>query len=182
MDVQITTDGSANLATVIIEGAPSDVFVSADQGNLDKVVDADLASADDATVFATNLLTIVVAEGNPLGINRSSRTSANPDIALSLCQEEVPCGKYSAQAFEVAGLPVPPAGEEDKVSGVLTKVMLGEADAGLVYVTDVLGAGGCRGRRLGRRSAWSWPPIRRSFPHRSRQPRGCRRFRCLLDR
>ena len=66
-------------------------------------------------------------------------------MALSLCQEEVPCGRYAQQAFEAAGLPVPPAGQEDKVSGVLTKVMLGEADAGLVYVTDVLAAEGVEG-------------------------------------
>ena len=103
-----------------------------------------LAPDDGGTIFVTNLLQIVVGGGNPLGID-DLEDLTNPDVALSLCQEEVPCGKYAQQAFEAAGLPVPPAGQEDKVSGVLTKVMLGEADAGLVYVTDVLAAEGVEG-------------------------------------
>jgi molybdate transport system substrate-binding protein len=143
VDVQVTTDGSANLATAIIEGAPGDVFASADAANLRKVVDEGLAGGS-GTTFVTNLLQIVVEEGNPLGIDGLEDLS-DPGVTLSLCQEEVPCGRYAVQAFEAAGLPVPPAGQEDKVSGVLTKVMLGEADAGLVYVTDVLAAGGVEG-------------------------------------
>jgi molybdate transport system substrate-binding protein len=144
IDVQVTTDGSANLATAIIEGAPADVFAPADESNLRKVVDEGLAPEDGRTVFVTNRLQMVVGEGNPLGIEGLEDLS-DPDVALSLCQEEVPCGEYAQQAFEAAGLPVPPAGQEDKVSGVLTKVMLGEADAGLVYVTDVLAADGVEG-------------------------------------
>ena len=138
VDVQITTDGSANLATAIIEGAPADVFASADEANLQKVADEDLLDGE-GTTFVTNLLQIVVQEGNPLDI-AGLADLVDAEVSLSLCQAEVPCGRYAQQAFEAAGLPVPPAGEEDKVSGVLTKVMLGEADAGLVYVTDVLAA------------------------------------------
>ncbi len=138
VDVQVSTDGSANLATAIIQGAPADVFASGDDANLQKVADEDLIEGD-AVIFATNRLQIVVAEGNPLGITGLSDLN-EPDVVLSLCQPEVPCGSYAAQAFENAALPVPPAGQEDKVSGVLTRVALGEADAGIVYVTDVLAA------------------------------------------
>jgi len=140
VDVQVTTDGSANLATAIIEGGvPADVFASADEANLQKVIAEDLAAEGDAEVFVTNLLQIAVEEGNPLGIETLEDLSG-PDVSLALCKEEVPCGSYAKKAFEAAGLPVPPAGVEDNVGGVVTKVSLGEADAGLVYVTDVMAA------------------------------------------
>jgi len=111
------------------------------------VVDEGLADGE-GTVFVTNRLQIVVGEGNPRGISALDDL-ADPELLLALCHEEVPCGTYAAQAFEAAGLAVPPAGQEDEVSGVLTKVVLGEADAGLVYVTDVLGAEGVEGVDLG---------------------------------
>jgi molybdate transport system substrate-binding protein len=140
VDVQVTADGSANLATSIIEGGvPADVFASADEANLQKVVDADLADDGAAEVFVKNRLQIVVEEGNPLGID-SLDDLADPGISLSLCKLDVPCGSYAQQAFQAAGLEVPPAGQEDKVSGVVEKVALGEADAGIVYVTDVMAA------------------------------------------
>lgn len=143
VDVALTFDGSSKLAASIIEGVPADVFASAEEANLEKVVDEGLADGT-GTVFATNVLQIVVAEGNPLGINGLDDLNGAGGV-VSLCKEDVPCGKYAAQAFEQVGLDVPPAGEEDSVKGVLTKVMLGEADAGLVYVTDVLAAKGVEG-------------------------------------
>ena len=146
VEVKLSFDGSSRLAASIIEGAPADVFASADDVNLQKVVDATRADGR-STVFATNVLQIVVAEGNPLGIEGLADLEST-DVVLSLCQKDVPCGKYAAQAFERAGLAVPSAGEEDSVKGVLTKVMLGEADAGLVYVTDVLAATGVAGVHL----------------------------------
>jgi molybdate transport system substrate-binding protein len=140
IDVQVTTDGSANLATAIVEGGvPADVFASADEANLQKVVDEDLAAEADTEIFVTNLLQIAVEEGNPLGI-KTLEDLTGPGVAVSLCKAEVPCGSYAEKAFEAAGLPVPPAGVEDNVGGVVTKVSLGEADAGLVYVTDVMAA------------------------------------------
>jgi molybdate transport system substrate-binding protein len=139
VDVEVTTDGSANLATAIIEGGvPADVLASADEANLQKVVDEGLAE-DGAEAFATNVLQIAVGEGNPLGIT-TLHDLTDPDVSLSLCKEEVPCGSYTRKAFEAAGLAVPPAGLEDSVGGVVTKVSLGEADAGLVYITDVIAA------------------------------------------
>jgi molybdate transport system substrate-binding protein len=140
VDVKVTTDGSANLATAIIEGGvPADVFASADEANLQKVVDAGLATEGDPVIFVTNQLQIVVEKGNPLGI-AGLEDLTDPAVSLSLCKPDVPCGSYAEKAFEAAGLPVPPAGTEDKVSGVVTKVSLGEADAGIVYMTDVMAA------------------------------------------
>ena len=74
--------------------------------------------------------------GNPLGI--TGLADLDGDVVLSLCAVEVPCGSYAAEAFEKAGFPAPPAGQEANVRGVLSRVQLGEADAGIVYVTDVL--------------------------------------------
>jgi molybdate transport system substrate-binding protein len=143
VDVELSFDGSAKLATAIIEGAPADLFASADDANLEKVSAAGMA-AGDPVLFATNLLQIVVPAGNPLGIG-SLDDLTNPDVKLSLCGGEVPCGKYAAEAFEQADLAVPPAGDQENVKGVLTQVQLGEADAGIVYLTDVRAAKGVEG-------------------------------------
>jgi molybdate transport system substrate-binding protein len=134
--VALTFAGSATLATQIVEGVPADVFVSADERNLTRVVDAGRAVGS-PRVIATNALEIVVDEGNPLGIARLSDLTG---LRLSLCQAEEPCGAYAAEAFARAGLAVPRAAREDSVKGVLTQVQLGEADAGIVYATDVRAA------------------------------------------
>jgi molybdate transport system substrate-binding protein len=138
VDVELSFDGSAKLATAIIEGAPADLFASADEANLAKVAEED-GLAGEPSIFATNVLQIVVPAGNPMGID-SLEDLTGPDVALSLCGAAVPCGKYAAQAFAKASLEVPPAGDQENVKGVLTQVQLGEADAGIVYLTDVLAA------------------------------------------
>jgi molybdate transport system substrate-binding protein len=143
VDVEMTFDGSARLATAIIEGAPADVFASADEATLGRVDDAGLTRGE-TVVFATNVLQIVVADENPLGID-SLEDLTRPDVTLSLCGPEVPCGSYADQAFASAGLEPPPAGDQESVKGVLTQVQLGEADAGIVYVTDALAAEGVEG-------------------------------------
>jgi molybdate transport system substrate-binding protein len=142
VEVALTFDGSARLATAIVEGSPADVFAPADAANLAKVAEAGLLDGR-GTAFATNELQIVVAAGNPLGI--SGIEDLGDDIVLSLCAVEVPCGSYAVTAFERAGQPVPAAGEEENVRGVLSRVQLGEADAGIVYATDVLAADGVEG-------------------------------------
>ncbi|MEQ1788324.1 MAG: molybdate ABC transporter substrate-binding protein [Acidimicrobiales bacterium] len=143
VDVQLTFDGSAKLATAIVEGAPADLFASADAASLAKVAQEGLTTGE-PVVVATNVLQIVVPEGNPGGID-SLDDLTNPELKLSLCGPEVPCGKYAAEAFEAGGLPVPAAGDQESVKGVLTQVQLGEADAGIVYLTDVLAADGVDG-------------------------------------
>lgn len=134
----IVFDGSSTLATQIIEGAPVDVFASADQANMDKVADQIDGSS---TVFANNTLQIVVAPGNPLGITGLADL-ASADLQVVLCAPEVPCGAASQKILGLDGVAVTPVSEEQNVKAVLTKVQAGEADAGLVYVTDVAAAAG----------------------------------------
>lgn len=132
----ISYDGSSTLATQIIGGAPVDVFASADENNMDKVVDAGLAEGPQ--VFATNTLVIAVPRGNPAGIS-SLEDLAEPGATVVLCAPEVPCGAASQKLLTAAGVTVTPVSEEQNVTAVLTKVAAGEADAGLVYATDVKG-------------------------------------------
>jgi len=134
LDVQpITYDGSSTLATQIIEGAPADVFASADEKNMQKVVDAGLASEPE--LFASNTLVLVVPAGDPGGVTGLDDL-ANPDLTVVLCAAEVPCGAASTTLLSNAGVTASVDSYEQNVTAVLTKVAAGEADAGLVYVTD----------------------------------------------
>jgi molybdate transport system substrate-binding protein len=139
VDVTFNFAASSDLVTQIEEGAPADVFASADQRNMDKLVEAERAAADPAT-FASNSLAIIVEAGNPHGI-ASVDDLADPDLIVVTCDPEVPIGRYTEQVFEAAGIEVTPDSFEENVRGIVTKVVEGEADAGLVYVTDVLAAG-----------------------------------------
>lgn len=130
---------SSELVAQITEGAPADVFASADLNNMTKLTDAD-ANDGDPVVFAHNLSEIVVGPGNPLGIAGVADLE-NDDLILVVCAPEVPCGTYANQIFENAGVTVNPDSFEENVRAVLTKVTLGEADAGIVYATDVTAAG-----------------------------------------
>ncbi|MGI9028702.1 MAG: molybdate ABC transporter substrate-binding protein [Ilumatobacteraceae bacterium] len=132
-------DASSALVTQITEGAPADVFASADTANMDKLVEAGL-NGDEPEIFATNLPTIIVAPDNPLGI-AGVEDLANSDILTAICAAEVPCGRYANEIFINAGITVTPVSLEQNVRGVVTKVTAGEADAGIVYETDVLAAG-----------------------------------------
>jgi len=131
---------SSELVTQIGEGAPADVFASADLSNMAKLTDA-ANNASEPVVFATNLAQIIVAAGNPLGI-ADVADLGNDDLIVVLCAPEVPCGRYAAAIFENAGVTVVPKSLEENVRSVVTKVTLGEADAGIVYATDVTAAGG----------------------------------------
>ena len=140
VEVQLSFDGSARLATAILEGAPADVFASADEPNMQRLVAEGLVAGDPVDV-AINVVQIVVPAGNPDGI-RSLEDLTTPGRRVALCAPAEPCGRYAAIAFALAGLDVPPAAEQENVKGVLTQVQLGEADAGIVYATDVLAAEG----------------------------------------
>jgi molybdate transport system substrate-binding protein len=128
--------GSQALATQIQQGAPADVFASADIPNMDKVKDL----VGTPQNFASNLLQVVVEKGNPKGV-RTLENLADPDLKVVLAAPDVPAGKYAQQALEKAGVTVKPVSQEDNVKAVVTKVSLGEADAGIVYVTDVTAGG-----------------------------------------
>jgi molybdate transport system substrate-binding protein len=129
---------SSSLATQIIEGAPADVFASASDKNMDAVVAA--RAAETPSTFATNVLEIAVPPGNPANVTTLADL-ARADVKVALCQPDVPCGAVAAKVFAAAGLTVAPVTLEADVKATLTKVELGEVDAGVVYVTDVLAAG-----------------------------------------
>lgn len=133
-DVQFSGvyDGSSTLVTQLLEGAPADVFASADEANMRKLEDA----AVDPALFASNTLVIAVPAGNPGGVETLDDLA---DVTTVLCAPEVPCGAASATLLSNAGVTVDAASLEQNVTAVLTKVAAGEADAGLVYATDVIG-------------------------------------------
>lgn len=133
-------DGSSTLATQLIEGAPADVFASADLVTMGRIEQAALLTGESA-VFATNTLQIAVAPGNPHGINGLADL-ADPRLDVVLCAPEVPCGASAHSLLSAASVEFVAASEEQNVSAVATKVRLGEADAGLVYATDIRNAGG----------------------------------------
>ncbi len=131
---------SSTLATQIINGAPADVFASADDPSMKKVADAGLVQGS-ASVFAANRLHIAVAPGNPKAI-ASLADLARRDLVVVLAAPSVPAGRYALDALGKAGVALVPASQELDVRAVLNKVALGEADAGIVYVTDVMSAMG----------------------------------------
>lgn len=131
--------GSSDLVTQITSGAPADVFASADEKNMQKITDASLASGTPAD-FATNTLEIATPPGNPAGIT-SFADLAKAGTTVVVCAPQVPCGAAAAKVEAAAGVDITPVSEESSVTDVLGKVTSGEADAGLVYVTDVAGAG-----------------------------------------
>lgn len=137
--VRFNFAGSQQLASQILHGAPADVFASADARQLQAVAEAG-SVAGETRLFAANELAIVVERGNPLGI-RGLVDLARADLTLVLPAEEVPAGRYARQALDWAGVEVVAASLEGDVRAVLFKVRLGEADAGIVYTSDVLAAG-----------------------------------------
>ncbi|MCS6569732.1 molybdate ABC transporter substrate-binding protein [Curtobacterium flaccumfaciens pv. flaccumfaciens] len=138
--IRFSFAGSSDLVTQIQNGAPADVFASADEANMAKLSSSDLASGSPRD-FATNVLEIAVAPGNPKGITDLDDLRA-PGVQLVTCAAPVPCGAATAKVESASGVDLEPVSEEQSVTDVLGKVESGQADAGLVYVTDVRGAGG----------------------------------------
>ena len=139
VDVRLSFGGSSDLATQIQNGAPADVFASADTATMDELVHDDLTAADPQD-FATNTLEIAVPPGDPAHVSYLADL-ARPGLKLVICAPEVPCGAAAQQVARLAGITLDPVSEEQSVTDVLGKVTSGEADAGLVYVTDVKAAG-----------------------------------------
>ena len=129
---------SSALATQINSGAPADVFASASQKNMDQVVSA--GDASDAKVFAKNVMEIATPPNNPAGV-MSVNDLSKSSVKTALCQPQVPCGSVAEKVFSNAKLTVKPVTLEPDVKSVMGKVQLGEVDAGVVYVTDVMAAG-----------------------------------------
>jgi molybdate transport system substrate-binding protein len=137
--IQFNFAGTPTLVTQIEQGAQADVFAAADTANMDKLKGAGFTSGD-AKVFAHNKLEIVVAPGNPKGIG-SLRDLARAGVIYISEAPTVPAGNYSLQALAKAGVSVTPKSLETDVKSVVSKIELGEADAGIVYTTDVKAAG-----------------------------------------
>ncbi len=131
--------GSQTLAEQIVNGAPADVFASANESNMKAITDAGLNAAE-PTLYATNQLAIAVPPDNPAGIT-SWNDLTKKGLKLVVCAPAVPCGAATQKVAEATGAALTPVSEEQAVSDVLAKVQAGEADAGLVYQTDVIGAG-----------------------------------------
>jgi molybdate transport system substrate-binding protein len=129
---------SSTLATQITQKAPADVFASASRKTMDTVTAAGAASG--VKVFAVNTMEIATPP-NPSTAVSSLADLAKPGVKVVICQKDVPCGAAAAKLFTQNTLTVTPVSEEVDVKAVLSKVVLGEADAGIVYVTDVLAAG-----------------------------------------
>ncbi|MFD5276036.1 molybdate ABC transporter substrate-binding protein [Pseudarthrobacter sp. NPDC058362] len=138
--VRLSFAGSSDLATQITQGAPADVFASADTATMERVTQAGMADGG-ARVFAANTLALAVPPGNPAGI-RTFADLARPGTRLVACAPQVPCGAAAAAVARRTGTDLQPVSEENSVTDVLGKVISGEADAGLVYQTDVRAADG----------------------------------------
>jgi molybdate transport system substrate-binding protein len=139
VSVEFSFAGSSDLVTQLTQGAPADVFASADTKNMDKAVQAGLLAGGPVN-FATNTLTIAVAPGNPNKI-ASFKDLTQQGLNVVVCAPQVPCGSATQSVEKATGVTLNPVSEESSVTDVLNKVTTGEADAGLVYVTDVKGAG-----------------------------------------
>lgn len=129
---------SSGLATQIVNGSPADVFAAASVKTMTTVTDAKAAGS--STPFAVNSMEIAVPPSNPAHI-AALADLARSGVKVAVCQADVPCGAAAATVLTTAKLNVKPISEEADVKSVLTKVELGEVDAGVVYVTDVKAAG-----------------------------------------
>lgn len=136
--VSLLVAGSSSLREQVLSGVPGDVLASADEANLEELVEVGEARA--ATVFATNELQLAVPAGNEAGVTGLADL-ARDELLVGLCAAEVPCGRYGDQALGRAGVEAAPDTREHDVRSLLAKVAAGELDAGIVYRTDVLAAG-----------------------------------------
>ena len=138
ISVDMNVGASSALADAIVNGAPADVFASADQANITKLQEAKLVFGS-PRALAHNRLIIVVKPGNPLGITSTADLASAPGV-ISLCAADVPCGTYAAQALASAQVTL----DESRVTrgqsaaATLDAVAEGDAVAGIVYVTDAL--------------------------------------------
>ncbi|MDO5728570.1 MAG: molybdate ABC transporter substrate-binding protein [Actinomycetaceae bacterium] len=137
ISIKFSFDGSNTLVKQIAEGAPVDVLATADQKNMDNAVEQDLV--EDVQPFASNVLTLIVPSGNPANI--TGLDESLDGTKLVVCAEGVPCGNATRTLAENLGVALSPVSEEKNVGDVRSKVEKGEADAGLVYVTDARSSG-----------------------------------------
>jgi molybdate transport system substrate-binding protein len=140
VDVEIMVAGSSALREQLLDGAPGDVFASANIQNLTPLIDAGLVT-EPHQWFATNSLQIAVPKGNPIGV-RGLDDFARENLFIGLCAPAVPCGELARQSLERAGVVPSVDTDEPNVRALAVKIAAGELDAGLVYQTDVIANAG----------------------------------------
>jgi molybdate transport system substrate-binding protein len=136
--VRFNFGGSADLVAQLQQGASADVLATADDATMKKSSDDGLVAVLDK--LGTNTLEIATPPANPAKVD-SFDDLAGRDINVVVCAPEVPCGAAARRVEKATGVDITPVSEEQSVTDVLGKVISGEADAGLVYVTDVKAAG-----------------------------------------
>lgn len=139
VDVRLVLESSTTLATQVNEGAPADVLATADEQSMQLVLDA--GTAEDAEPFATNQLVLAAPPDNPGGL-LSFEDLDEPGVSYVACVETAPCGALSDRLLAENGVQAEPVSLEVDVKAVLAKIVSGEVDAGLVYLTDAFAARG----------------------------------------
>lgn len=138
VDVVVSAAGSSSLVAQLADGAPVDVLVTADPDSMTRAM-ASVSMVGDPIVLAHNEIVIAVERGNPLGIRSLADLGGPADVVVVLAAPDVPAGAYGRSVLACAGVELRPASLEQSVRSVASKVAMGEADAGLVYRTDVSG-------------------------------------------
>jgi molybdate transport system substrate-binding protein len=138
LELTFSFAGSGALVTQVQAGAPADLIAPADRASMQRLVD--IGVVGEPVVFARNRLSILVAPGNPHGIEGLADL-ADPELKVVLADESVPAGRYAAEALDAAGVELSPVSKELDVKSTAAKVTSGEADAAIVYATDVTAAG-----------------------------------------
>lgn len=131
--VSFTFDGSANLLDQLAAGAPADMLATADRATMDSAISKQLVESS-AVPFATNVLTLIVPPGNPAKVTGFDDSLSGTKLVV--CEARVPCGAATVKLADLLGVELNPVSEESSVTGVRTKVENGQADVGVVYVTD----------------------------------------------
>lgn len=146
VDVILNLAGSSNLREQILQGAPVDVFASADQLNMDKIASSELL-AGTSQVFARNSLTIAVSHDNPGNVTGLD-DFGDPNLLIGLCAAGVPCGDLARQVLTNASVvPMIDTNEPD-VRALTSKLELGELDAGIIYRSDLVRSSGLEGLEI----------------------------------
>lgn len=135
-DVVLNFAGSADLVAQLDQGAPASVLATADESTMQEAQSVHELSP---IRFATNSMTIAVPVGNPGGVE-SLADLARPELDVVICAPQVPCGAATVRVEQAAGISISPDSEESAVADVLGKVSSGQADAGVVYVSDLTSA------------------------------------------
>jgi molybdate transport system substrate-binding protein len=135
-EVTFSYGSSTDLAEQAADGAPGDVLATADTTSMGVAEEAGVTG--EVSEFATNVLVVVTAPGNPLGIETLDDLEGTSWVR---CADEVPCGRVAVDVLDAAGVTAEPASLEEDVRATLDKVTSGEVDAGLVYATDAVAAG-----------------------------------------